>query len=46
MNVSTSALGVRRRKPTTQNIDDEENASTLLLGPEFQLTQLTNSGEE
>jgi DNA-directed RNA polymerase II subunit RPB4 len=46
MNVSTSALGVRRRKPTTQNIDDEENAATLLLGPEFQLTQLTNSGEE
>lgn len=46
MNVSTSALGVRRRKPTTQNIDDEENAASLKLGPEFQLTQITNTGEE
>lgn len=45
MNVSTSALGVRRRKATTQNIDDEENASTLKLGPEFQLAQRTNTGE-
>lgn len=46
MNVSTSALGVRRRKATTQNIDDEENAATLKLGPEFQLTQITNNGDE
>lgn len=46
MNVSTSALGVRRRKATTQNIDDEENAATLKLGPEFQLTQITNSGDK
>ncbi|KAI5958260.1 RPB4 [Candida theae] len=46
MNVSTSALGVRRRKVATQNIDDEENAAVLKLGPEFQLTQITNSGEE
>lgn len=46
MKVSTSALGVRRRKPTTQNIDDEENAAVLKLGPEFQLTQITNSGEK
>lgn len=45
MNVSTSALGVRRRKPKSQNIDDEENASVLKLGPEFLLTQITNSGE-
>lgn len=45
MNVSTSALGVRRRKPATQNIDDEENSSVLKLGPEFQLNQLTNSGD-
>lgn len=45
MNVSTSTLGVRRRKPNSQNIDDEENASLLKLGPEFQLTQITNSGE-
>lgn len=45
MNVSTSALGVRRRKPKSQNIDDEENASVLKLGPEFQLAQITNSGE-
>jgi DNA-directed RNA polymerase II subunit RPB4 len=45
MNVSTSALGVRRRKPASQNIDDEENAATLKLGPEFQLTQITHSGE-
>lgn len=46
MNVSTSALGVRRRKATTQNIDDEENAAVLKLGPEFQLTQITNNGDE
>lgn len=46
MNVSTSALGVRRRKPKSQNIDDEENAALLKLGPEFQLTQITNSGEQ
>lgn len=46
MNVSTSALGVRRRKPKSQNIDEEENAGVLKLGPEFQLTQITNSGEE
>lgn len=45
MNVSTSALGVRRRKAKGQNIDDEENASLLRLGPEFLLTQITNSGE-
>lgn len=45
MNVSTSALGVRRRKPKSQNIDDDENAATLKLGPEFQLMQITNSGE-
>lgn len=44
MNVSTSALGVRRRKPATQNIDDEENAALLKLGPEFQLDQITNLG--
>lgn len=46
MNVSTSALGVRRRKAKGQNIDDEENASVLRLGPEFLRTQITNSGEE
>ena len=46
MNVSTSALGVRRRKVATQNIDDEENAAVLKLGPEFQLHQLTNQGED
>lgn len=45
MNVSTSTLGVRRRK-AAQNIDDEESAATLKLGPEFQLRQITNSGEE
>lgn len=45
MNVSTSALGVRRRKPKSQNIDDDENAAALKLGPEFQLMQITNSGE-
>lgn len=43
--MSTSALGVRRRKPKSQNIDDDENAATLKLGPEFQLMQITNSGE-
>lgn len=46
MNVSRSALGVRRRKVNNQNIDDEENAAFLQLGPEFQLTQITNSGEK
>ncbi|KAK6203170.1 HRDC-like protein [Scheffersomyces amazonensis] len=46
MNVSTSTLGVRRRKANNQNIDDEENAALLKLGPEFQLTQITNAGEE
>lgn len=45
MNVSTSFVGVRRRRPT-QNIDDEENAAQLLLGPEFQLTQINNNGEK
>lgn len=45
MNVSTSALGVRRRKAKSHSIDDEENASLLKLGPEFQLTQITNSGD-
>lgn len=45
MNVSTSALGVRRRKATSQQLDDEENAATLKLGQEFQLTQFTNTGE-
>lgn len=46
MNVSTSALGVRRRKVATQNIDDEENSAVLKLGPEFQLDQITNQGEK
>ncbi|CAK9438200.1 uncharacterized protein LODBEIA_P24690 [Lodderomyces beijingensis] len=46
MNVSTSALGVRRRKVATQNIDDEENSAVLKLGPEFQINQLTNQGDE
>lgn len=45
MNVSTSTLGVRRRRPT-QSIDDEENAATLQLGPEFQPTQINNNYEE
>lgn len=45
MNVTTSALGVRRRKAKGHNIDEEENASLLRLGPEFLLTQITNSGE-
>ncbi|KAG7192288.1 RNA polymerase B [Scheffersomyces spartinae] len=45
MNVSTSTLGVRRRK-AAQNIDDEESAATLKLGPEFQLRQITNNGDE
>ncbi|CAI5757852.1 unnamed protein product [Candida verbasci] len=46
MNVSTSSLGVRRRKIATQNIDDEENAALLKLGPEFQIKQYNNYGEE
>lgn len=44
MNVSTSAFGVRRRKVSSQ-VDDEENAAVLKLGQEFQLHQLTNTGE-
>lgn len=44
MNVSTSALGVRRRKANSHSIDEEENAALLKLGPEFQLTQITNAG--
>lgn len=43
MNVSTSAFGVRRRKAASQ-VDDEENAAVLKLGQEFQLKQLTHSG--
>lgn len=46
MKVSTSALGVRRRKAANHSIDEEENAALLKLGLEFQLTQITNSGEQ
>lgn len=44
MNISTSTFGVRRRKATQQNLDNEENATDLKFGPEFQETQLTHSG--
>lgn len=45
MNVSTSALGVRRRRVATQSVDEDENAALLKLGPEFQLQQTTNLGD-
>lgn len=44
MNISTSTFGVRRRKATQKNLDQEENAAELKFGPEFQETQITHNG--
>lgn len=46
MNVSTSTVGLRRRKGNTQNIDDEENAAELKLGSEFQVQQYDHDGNK
>jgi DNA-directed RNA polymerase II subunit RPB4 len=45
MNISTSTIQQRRRKPT-QNIVEEEDASQLKLGPEFDIKQITHEGLE
>ncbi|OWB66648.1 hypothetical protein B5S30_g1991 [[Candida] boidinii] len=43
MNVSTSTVAARRRR--ARQGEDEENASELKLGPEFQLEQVDHSGQ-
>ncbi|ANZ76273.1 BA75_01976T0 [Komagataella pastoris] len=45
MNVSTSTVGARRRR-AKQQVDDEENATLLRLGPEFALKQYDHDGNE
>lgn len=45
MNISTSTIQQRRRKPT-QNVIEEEDASQLKLGPEFDIKQITHEGLE
>lgn len=45
MNISTSTVTHARRKPT-QNVVDDEDASELRLGPEFELTQITHDNVE
>lgn len=45
MNISTSTIAQGRRKPT-QNIIDDEDASELKLGPEFDIQQITHDGLE
>ncbi|CCF58792.1 hypothetical protein KAFR_0F01950 [Kazachstania africana CBS 2517] len=44
MNVSTSTFQTSRRR--LRKIEEEENASTLQLGHEFQLKQINHQGEE
>lgn len=44
MNVSTSAVVTRRRGGRAHQPEDEENASELKLGPEFQLEQVDHNG--
>ncbi len=44
MNVSTSTSGIKRRTVKTLN-EEEENAATLHLGPEFDIKQYTHDGE-
>lgn len=46
MNLSTSAVVVRRRGGKANQPEDEENASELKLGPEFQLEQVDALGNE
>ncbi|ANB11434.1 DNA-directed RNA polymerase II subunit RPB4 [Sugiyamaella lignohabitans] len=45
MNISTSTIQQRRRRPT-QNVIEEEDASQLKLGPEFDIKQITHDGLE
>lgn len=45
MNISTSTITQGRRKPT-QNIIDDEDASELKLGPEFDIRQITHDAVE
>ncbi|ODV84003.1 hypothetical protein CANARDRAFT_29459 [[Candida] arabinofermentans NRRL YB-2248] len=44
MNISTSTVATRRRKARANQVDEEENAAELKLGPEFQLDQIDNYG--
>lgn len=44
MNVSTSSVVTRRRGGKASQPEDEENASELKLGPEFQLEQVDHRG--
>ena len=45
MNLSTSSVITRRRGGKASQPEDEENASELKLGPEFQLEQIGHDGE-
>lgn len=45
MNISNSTVQQRRRKPT-HNVIDDEDASQLKLGPEFDIKQITHDGVE
>lgn len=45
MNISTSTVQQRRRKPSA-NIADEEDAAQLKLGPEFDINQISHEGNE
>lgn len=45
MNISTSTVQQRRRKPSA-NLADEEDASQLKLGPEFDINQISHEGNE
>ncbi|ODQ66732.1 hypothetical protein NADFUDRAFT_46115 [Nadsonia fulvescens var. elongata DSM 6958] len=45
MNISTSTVQQRRRKPTANVIDDED-ATLLKLGPEFERVQIDHDGNE
>lgn len=43
MNISTSTIQQRRRKPA-QNVIEDEDATQLKLGPEFDVEQITHDG--
>ncbi|SCU96233.1 LAFA_0G05116g1_1 [Lachancea sp. 'fantastica'] len=44
MNISTSTFSTKRRG--LKKVEEEENAATLQLGEEFQLTQVNHQGQE
>ncbi|CCH59473.1 hypothetical protein TBLA_0B06500 [Henningerozyma blattae CBS 6284] len=44
MNISISAFSTGKRR--LKKVEEEENAATLQLGPEFQLHQINHQGEE